>query len=327
VRCRTTELAPGGSVRERTYNAPVFAHPASMACLRNVLLGSLSSLIALGWAAGARAQDAAALQARETALGGRLATNQFHRPLVIESKEAGGVLQGDVYALVAYPYGIVGPALQGMDHWCDILMVHLNVKDCVAHGAGAQSVLSLAVGRRFDQPLANAFRIDFAYRLAASTPGYLEVLLTAGSGPLGTKDYRIVLEAAPADAKSSFIHMSYSYAYGSVAELAMQGYLATAGRNKVGFTIVDRDADGAPVYLGDVRGVIERNTMRYYVAIEGYLAASALPAAQQPEQRLQNWFSAVERYPRQLHEMERGEYMSMKHRELARRGAELLKPD
>jgi hypothetical protein len=268
-----------------------------------------------------------ALRARETALDGRLAANQFHRPLVIESKHADGILEGDVYALVSYPYGIVGPALQGMDHWCDILMVHLNVKDCAAHGAGEKSVLSLAVGRRFDQPLADAFRIDFAYRVAASTPRYLRVLLTAGTGPLGTKDYRIVVEAIPVDAKSSFIHMSYSYAYGAAAEVAMRGYLATVGRRKVGFTIVDRDAEGAPVYLGDVRGVIERNTMRYYLAIEGYLAASALPPAQQPERRLTNWFAAVERYPRQLHEMERDEYLSMKHRELARRDAALARAD
>ena len=255
----------------------------------------------------------------------QLASNQFQRPLVIESTQAGGVLKGDVYALVAYPYSIVGHALQGMDHWCDILMVHLNVKGCVAHGSGADSVLSLAVGRRFDQPLADAFRVDFAYRVAASTPGYLEVLLNADTGPLGTKNYRIVLEAAPADATTSFVHMSYSYGYGIEANVAMQGYLATTGRHKVGFTIVDRNADGTPVYMGDVRGVIERNTMRYYLAIEGYLGAYALPAAEQPERRLRNWFSAVERYPRQLHEMERGEYLSMKHRELARQQAESVK--
>jgi hypothetical protein len=295
-----------------------------MASLPKILLAWLAAALC---ATGAHAQDAAALRARETALDGRLAANQFHRPLVIESKHADGILEGDVYALVSYPYGIVGPALQGMDHWCDILMVHLNVKDCAAHGAGEKSVLSLAVGRRFDQPLADAFRIDFAYRVAASTPRYLRVLLTAGTGPLGTKDYRIVVEAIPVDAKSSFIHMSYSYAYGAAAEVAMRGYLATVGRRKVGFTIVDRDAEGAPVYLGDVRGVIERNTMRYYLAIEGYLAASALPPAQQPERRLTNWFAAVERYPRQLHEMERDEYLSMKHRELARRDAALARAD
>jgi hypothetical protein len=35
----------------------------------------------------------------------------------------------------------------------------------------------------------------------------------------------------------------------------------------------------------------------------------------------------VERYPRQLHEMERDEYLSMKHRELARRDAALARAD
>ncbi len=290
-----------------------------MASLRFVLL---ASTIAILFSAGGHAQDAAALRSREEALAGRLADNQFQRPLVIESRQADGVLHGDVYAVVGYPYSIVGPALQGMDHWCDILMVHLNVKDCVARGSGARSILGIALGPRFDQPLADAFRIDFTYRVAASTPAYLEVLLSAAAGPMGTKDYRIVLEATPVDAKATFIHMAYSYAYGGAAELAMRGYLATAGRNKVGFTIVDRDPGGTPIYLGDVRGVIERNTMRYYLAIEGYLAAHELPAAEQSEQRLQNWFSAVERYPRQLHEMERGDYLSMKHRELARRQAE-----
>jgi hypothetical protein len=295
-----------------------------MASLPGIFPAPLIAALCIG---AAHAQDAAALHAREAALGGRLAKNQFQKPLVIESRQAHGVLEGDVYAVVAYPYGIVGPALQGMDHWCDILMVHLNVKDCVAHGSGRESILSVALGRRFDQPLADAYRIDFAYRVASSTPAYLEVLLTAGAGPLGTKDYRIVLEATPADARTTFVHMSYSYAYGAAAGLAMQGYLATIGRDKVGFTIVDRDPDGAPVYLGDVRGVIERNTMRYYLAIEGYLAAYALPAAEQPERRLQSWFAAVERYPRQLHEMQRDEYLSMKHRELARQRAESAKPD
>ena len=57
----------------------------------------------------------------------------------------------------------------------------------------------------------------------------------------------------------------------------MQGYLATIGRDKVGFSIVGSRADGQPVYVHGTRGVIERNTMRYYVAIEAYLSTMALP--------------------------------------------------
>jgi hypothetical protein len=265
----------------------------------------------------AHAQDAATLRARQAALFIELATSPFQRPLVIESTEANGALKGDVYAVVAHPYSVVGPALQGMDHWCDIMILHLNVKDCRARVAGAESTLTLAIGRRFDQPAKDAYRVDFVYRVAASTPEYLEVLLNADAGPLGTSNYRIVLEAIPIDATSSFVHMSYSYAYGMMAQLAMQGYLATIGRNKVGFSIVERNPDGTPVYMGNVRGVVERNTMRYYLAIEAYLGAYALPAAEQPEKRLSDWFAAIERYPRQLHELEREEYMSMKRRELA----------
>jgi hypothetical protein len=151
------------------------------------------------------------------------------------------------------------------------------------------------------------------------------VLLNADAGPLGTKNYRIVLEAIPLDANSTFVHLSYSYAYGMLGRVAMQSYLATIGRNKVGFSIIERKPDGTPVYVADVRGVIERNTMRYYLAIEAYLGAYALPVSEQAETRLRAWFDAVERYPRQLHELGRDEYLSMKRRELARQEAMAVK--
>ena len=45
------------------------------------------------------------------------------------------------------------------------------------------------------------------------------------------------------------------------------------------------------------------------------------PAAQQADKRLNAWFDGVERYPAQLHEMERGEYLDMKRKEIARQQA------
>ena len=143
---------------------------------------------------------------------------------------------------------------------------------------------------------------------------------------MGTSNYRIVLEAIPLDAKRSFIHMSYSYAYGVAARLAMQGYLATIGSDKVGFSIVEKKPDGKPFYVGGVRGVVERNTMRYYLAIESYVNAFTLPAAEQQEKRLEAWHTGVERYPVQLHELERAEYMDMKHKEIARQVASAKAP-
>jgi hypothetical protein len=91
----------------------------------------------------------------------------------------------------------------------------------------------------------------------------------------------------------------------------MTSYLATLGRGKVGFTQKEPGAD----YIGGMRGVAERYTLRYLLAIEAYLAA---PGAQQFPQRLAHWFNATERYARQLREVERTAYFSMKRHEYAR---------
>ena len=72
---------------------------------------------------------------------------------------------------------------------------------------------------------------------------------------------------------------------------------------------------GGPRVRG-VRGGVERNTMRYYLAIVSYLDSLALPAGERVERRLRDWFAATERFPLQLHELERDEYLAMKRREL-----------
>ena len=100
----------------------------------------------------------------------------------------------------------------------------------------------------------------------------------------------------------------------------MQVYLATLGRGKVGFTVVEREASGQPVYVGSVRGVVERNTMRYYLAIDasGRPAAAPARAAGEAPARLVRRDRA---HPRQLHELERDEYLEMKRQEFRRQQA------
>jgi hypothetical protein len=274
-------------------------------------------LAVLVFATCGRAQDGATLRAHASALSDRLASNQFQRPLVLESSYTDGVLKGDAYAIVPQPYGVLVQSIQGARRLCDILILHVDVKNCRPRRVAAGNILSVAVALHSDQAPADAHRIDFDYRVAASDSDYVAVLLNADSGPMGTKNYRIVLEATPRDAKSSFVHLSYSYVSGVAARVATRAYLSTAGRDKVGFSIVGRKADGAPIYISNERGMIERNTMRYYLALEAYLAAYALPEAEQPERRLHYWFAATERYPRQLREIERDEYLAMKRRELS----------
>jgi len=141
--------------------------------------------------------------------------------------------------------------------------------------------------------------------------------LTAPEGPVGTRDYRIGVEAVPLDAGHTFMHLSYAYGYGVAGKFAMGAYLATAGAGKVGFSQT-RDASGQGQLTGGVRGAIERNAMRYYLAIDAYLESMAAPEAQRVDKRINAWFSATERYPKQLHEMDRATYVQLKRQEYDR---------
>ncbi|MOA39376.1 hypothetical protein D3C78_1611520 [compost metagenome] len=67
-----------------------------------------------------------------------------------------------------------------------------------------------------------------------------------------------------------------------------------------------------------MRAVVERNTMRYYLAIEAFLDALAAPPAQRQERRLQLWHASARRYPQQLQEPASGTYLEMKRSEIQR---------
>ena len=283
-----------------------------------VVLGLLAAAAPARAQAGA-ADGAAALRERYAALAEPLRNNAFGRALHLDSVQNSGDLRGDIHAVLEHPFATLSAALSTAEPWCDVLMLHLNVKQCRIESAASGTTLAVHVGRKFDQPLEEAYRVDFAFRAVVATAEYLNVALRADSGPMGTRDYRITLQAVPLGAGRSFMHLSYSYSYGMAARLALQAYLSTLGSAKVGFSVAEKRADGQPVYVGSVRGVVERNTMRYYLAIDAYLASLQVPPAQQPERRLRDWFAATERYALQLHEMDEADYLAMKRKEFARK--------
>ncbi|MCR4298713.1 MAG: hypothetical protein NUV75_08180 [Gallionella sp.] len=262
--------------------------------------------------------SAASLRAKFTELGDQLRNNQFQRPLYLDSAESSHDLKGEIYAVVDYPFAAVNMALNNSAHWCDVLILHLNVKYCHASSNKAGTVLSVNLGRKYFQPLADAYRAEFNYRGLIAMPDYFAVELNAKDGPLSTHDYRIWIEATPLENGRTFLHFTYAYAFGFTGRIAMQGYLATIGRDKVGFTVTGKQPNGQPDYIQGVRGVVERNTMRYYLAIDVYLAALTTPPKERLEKQLQLWYDATEQYARQLHEVERDDYLEMKRKEYQR---------
>ena len=252
----------------------------------------------------AQTQDAETLRARHAALREQLASNPFGRPLHVESSASGGAHKGEIHAVIEQPYAVVARALARPGNWCDILTLQLNVKGCNASTDGAGETLAALITRKARDPADGAHRVDFRYEPVTASADYLAVALGARSGPMGTRDYRIVVQAAPLDSQRTFLQLSYAYSLGWMARTAMDAYLAGAGRDKRGFTVE-----------GGERGVVERSAMRHYLAIEAYIESLSAAPAQRLEVRLRGWYAAIARYP-QLHEpVGADEYVEMKRRE------------
>jgi len=265
-------------------------------------------------ACGAAQASPEALLARYQGLEPALAHSPFARPLVLQSDASASRPRGEVYALIDQPFERLRAVLRDADNWCDLLILPFNVKRCISAGPhAAPNRLQLAVGRKSEQPVQEAYALQFDYALKAADARYLAVQMSAAAGPLGTSDYQLLFEAVPLPGGRSFVHLSYAYAVGLSARLATEAYLATAGRHKIGFSVLGQDEQGQPRHVRGIQGVAERNTMRYFLAIESFLEA---PGEGQAEQRLRDWFAATERYPQQLHEMEQDDYLAMKRKEI-----------
>ena len=261
---------------------------------------------------------AASLRDRYAALSGQLEQSSIQQGLYLESAESSRASQGDVYAVVDYPFATVREAFTSPEGWCEALILHLNVKYCHAAVRGERPVLSVAVGKKTEQPLSETHRLEFAYTVTASGTDYAQVALDARKGPLGTKNYHMALEWIALEGERSFLHVRYSYNYGLLARIAMRTYLATSGYSKVGFTRIAAEKDRPAHLIGGVRGALERNTMRYYLAMDAYLGTLSTPASQRFEESLERWFTATEHHALQLHELDRDAYLTMKRHEYLR---------
>ena len=285
-----------------------------------LLAGSISMSAPAQFASSASLDaNPSTLLAKHTSLAGVLANNVYGRPLVLDSTESGDLVSGNAYAVLDAPFATVSTAFRNANTWCDVMILHINTKYCRVVPGSKPATLKVNIGKKTPQSLQDSPSLEFVMHQVSASPSLLVVQLNAENGPLGTSNYRIELQAAPIEGNKTFMHLRYAYEYGMAGRLAMQGYLATGGRGKVGFsTKTPTIANAKPIYVGGARGAVERNTMRYYLAIDVYLQALSQPPASQVSARLEKWFDATEQYPQQLREADKASYMAMKKNEIQR---------
>lgn len=244
-----------------------------------------------------------------------LLQNSYEIPIYIDSNVTKSSMRGDIFGILYHSFKTVSGTLKTLDNWCAIMPQHINIKACTYQHANNKCHLTFYTGRKFYQKADDVYRLNYNFKVTSLNSNYFSVSLKAKNGPLDTTDYNIQVEAIPLTDESTFIHLSYDYSYGLWTRMGMSTYLATLGRDKVGFTIEKNDKNNKPVYVQGIRGIIERNAMRYYFAIQSHLKSLPESIDMRFETRIKYWFDLTEKYAKQLYEMDRNDYLKYKRME------------
>lgn len=215
-------------------------------------------------------------------------------------------LHADVYAVKKIAFHELVNKINRPEQWCRFITLHLNIKACV-YQLEPDEVLSFFAGRKFYEPAENAFELSYQFKINTLTDNYFELQLTAAEGPISTRDYQIKLEVLKTN-NDVLLHMSLSYLSSFTSRLGTSVYLSTIGADKVGFSQVKNETEEME-YVKGIEGIIERNVMRYFLALSVYLENG------DQQQMVKNWFDATEQYTRQLHEVEKQDYLQAKQQE------------
>lgn len=294
--------------------------------LPNRWMVAAAGIAAVLWVAAALAQSpsparaepvdaAAALAARHVALADELARSPFNLPLVVRSRDEGAVAEGEIVGLVPHPYAAFAAAFAAPRAFCEVAVLHPNVKGCTPARVDGEDRVTLYAGRKHYEPTDRAYVQDFVASAPQVSDRYLRIVLRAPDGPLDTRDYVFALEAMPAG-DATFIAVRYAYRSSFASRAATAGYLATTGSGKTGFS---RSDTGEPAR--GVRGVVERNAMRHYLALIAVLDTVAVPEAGRTAARLDRYYTLTDRFAAQLRELERTEYVAIKTREFTEQRA------
>ncbi len=258
--------------------------------------------------------NALRLQSKYRALRDQARHGPFGVPLSVRSTAQDDQVAAEVEGIIEHPFEEVRAALGSPAAWCEFAPLHANVKACTFQRNADGVHLTLYVGRRFYQDPDQASPQMYTFTADARESGFLSVALSAPQGIFGTTAHRFQLEAAGAE-RSTVVALRSSFVPSLLTRFLTTLYLATVGRNKVGFSREEDGPGAAPQYVKGFRGLVERNAMRYYLAFEAFLDMEPLPAAHRFDARINAVYDLMEQYPTQLHEMERGEYLDAKRRE------------
>jgi len=233
-------------------------------------------------------------------------------PFTLRSKDKNGVISASVQTfLPGIPYSIFARQLSRIEEWCEFVPLHLNIKTCSFQKHGEEQKLGFYVGAKGYRTPDQASLLLMKFH-ATMEEEVLLIHFSAKDGPYDSSDYDFSIRAIGIEG-GVYLEFDLSSVPGKVSSLA-NIYFLTVARNKMGFSKIET-VTGETKYIGGRRGAAERNVVRYLLAIQTYFATLEVSPKMRYEARLERWFDATQQYKRQLYEMDRETYLSIKKRE------------
>ena len=287
----------------RTIIQPATRHAKTMGCC--VLFVGLAAIA--GPACSEMASESDSLRQDYLSMVNALASSPLKRALVLGSIDHEGQLGANLSVALEKSLSDISSVATSPQSWCEIILLLSNTKACKVLGTQSAPTLQVTAGTGKSVDTAGASTSEFNFSIKEKDQDYLDVALVAPQGAMGMSNIHLVLQAVSLGAQKSYLRMRYTYSANWFGRLTMQTYLQTLGRGKVGFSKAPSSQ-----WIEGPRSVIERNTMRYFLGLECALE-DGLPKNMGRFNRLAEcWYSAVEQYPLQLHEMPHSEYLQMK---------------
>jgi len=238
----------------------------------------------------------------------------FGLPLQVRSEERETLVSAEIHGIIDHPFRALAATFTDPGGWCDFLVLNPNIKTCTFRREAQETLLTLYIGSKSYRAPESATEQVYRFLVRARHPEYVAISLTAPRGLLGTTAHRFEFEAGSVAGKT-VVALSSSFEPSMLSKLLTGIYLSTLGRNRIGFSREATEAGVPAGYVRGVKGMIERNVMRYYLALKAFLDTSDQPADRQFEARASLAYDLMNLYPAQLRQMEKAEYLDIKSRE------------
>ena len=224
------------------------------------------------------------------------------------------LVSAEIHGIIDHPFRALAATFTEPGGWCDFLVLNPNIKTCTFRRETQETFLTLYIGSKSYRAPESATEQVYRFLVRARQSDYAAISLTAPQGMLGTTAHRFEFEAGSVAGKT-VVALPSSFEPSMLSRLLTGIYLSTLGRERIGFSREATEA-GVPVgYVRGVKGMIERNVMRYYLALKAFLDTGDLPADRQFEARARLAYDLMDLYPAQLRQMDKADYLDIKLRE------------